>query len=263
MAARPQQHLEKNVEIYAKRDLKSQASHSWCAISEIPTAEEILTPVDKYYEGHFHRSNIKPLSSSNSSSSISDKEPETREADEQPWRSDESGVTDAWKSNEEPASGELNELPWGSEESGVQDAWSSIQAPPWGESDKRPWGSSEEPAMGESNERPWASCEEPAVLDERPWGGESAGVDHNSDDTYASGDFHLHPREFNQISGAWPSTQEYLRTHYKLLRADTTTSLRQAVQYVKANSTAVESDDFSNWSFYDRVSRGWFTGAAF
>ena len=55
----------------------------------------------------------------------------------------------------------------------------------------------------------------------------------------------------NVVDGPWPSTQEYLRTHYELLREDSVALLRDAVAYVRENPSMTDTSDTC---IYDKVS---------
>lgn len=54
----------------------------------------------------------------------------------------------------------------------------------------------------------------------------------------------------NRITGPWKSSQEYLETHYKLLREDTIGPLRDAVAIFRNNQ---EMKDHKDYSVYDKV----------
>lgn len=55
----------------------------------------------------------------------------------------------------------------------------------------------------------------------------------------------------NQISGPWPSKNEYLKTHYNLIREDSVAPLRDAVTMVRNNP---HMNDAKNISIYEKVS---------
>lgn len=47
----------------------------------------------------------------------------------------------------------------------------------------------------------------------------------------------------NNIDGPWPSPEQYLRTHYELLREDAVAPLRDAVAYVRQNPRIRDTHD--------------------
>ncbi|KAF1816725.1 hypothetical protein P152DRAFT_470711 [Eremomyces bilateralis CBS 781.70] len=57
----------------------------------------------------------------------------------------------------------------------------------------------------------------------------------------------------NLVDGPWKSKEKYLETHYKLLRRDTVKPLRDAVQQLRSDPGACETDLGSTAGFYDRV----------
>lgn len=77
---------------------------------------------------------------------------------------------------------------------------------------------------------------------ELPTAEEILGVDEPGDDVL------LAP---NQISGPWSSKEEYLRTHYCLIREDSVAPLRDAVTMVRNNP---QMNDAKNISIYEKVS---------
>lgn len=285
-AGLPQEQLSNNVERYLKRSLHTEEIASWCRMSEIPTTEEILTPVNKYYNSFLEKCNVLPLSSSSDkSSTTANDKPSVAEAaaHAKPW-SAATIAKDAWENesattvqpwNPEPAADD----PWSAEPPSTE-SWSI------GTATKEQWSAETvasdnlwvaEPRANDA----WSS--DPAAND-KPWGDDTAPHDSSSDaekrlSDIPSGasagayttcivdvddgdaddadspqsDFYLRPSETNKIHGPWSSKERYLRTHYKLARADSTTSLRQLVAYVRGNPKAIESTDFSNWSIYDSV----------
>lgn len=54
----------------------------------------------------------------------------------------------------------------------------------------------------------------------------------------------------NIIDGPWPSRNEYLKTHYMLLREDAVAPLRDAVAYFRADPGMNDSNDVS---IYEKV----------
>lgn len=55
----------------------------------------------------------------------------------------------------------------------------------------------------------------------------------------------------NQIDGPWPSTEEYLETHYNFIREDAVAPLRDAVNRVRHNP---HMKDDKSISIYEKVS---------
>lgn len=87
-----------------------------------------------------------------------------------------------------------------------------------------------------------SSQEEWLQTPELPTADEILGTDAPGDDVL------LAP---NQISGPWPSKEEYLKTHYFLIREDSVAPLRDAVTMVRNNP---QMNDAKNISIYEKVS---------
>jgi hypothetical protein len=59
----------------------------------------------------------------------------------------------------------------------------------------------------------------------------------------------------NKIVGPWRSKEEYLRSHYELLREDAVAPLRDAVQEFHAKPNMMEKDSIEHAGIYEQVSR--------
>ena len=57
----------------------------------------------------------------------------------------------------------------------------------------------------------------------------------------------------NQVHTAWDSKEQYLEAHYRLLREDAVTPLRDAVAEVRENPHIVEKDSLENAAIYEKV----------
>ncbi|KAJ5620754.1 P-loop containing nucleoside triphosphate hydrolase protein [Penicillium lagena] len=55
----------------------------------------------------------------------------------------------------------------------------------------------------------------------------------------------------NKISGSWPSREEYLKTHYNLIREDAVAPLRDAVALVREDPSIMDTKDAFT---YEKVS---------
>ena len=64
------------------------------------------------------------------------------------------------------------------------------------------------------------------------------------------------PVPVNKVDGAWPSKEEYLQSHYELLREDGVASLREAVEEIRAKPELMEKDSQEHAAIYENV--GWF-----
>jgi len=80
------------------------------------------------------------------------------------------------------------------------------------------------------------------ALPEIPTASEIMGSEIGEDDTV-----NLPP---NIVNGPWPSTHEYLRTHYELLREDAMALLRDAVAYIRDDPSM---NDTNAVCIYDKV----------
>ena len=56
----------------------------------------------------------------------------------------------------------------------------------------------------------------------------------------------------NKIFGPWSSTEEYLKTHYNLIREDAVAPLRDAVAFVREDPSIMDTKDAF---IYEKVSR--------
>lgn len=59
--------------------------------------------------------------------------------------------------------------------------------------------------------------------------------------------------EVNRVHAAWESKAKYLETHYRLLREDAVTPLRNAVAEVRENPHMTEKDSFEDAAIYEKV----------
>ena len=59
--------------------------------------------------------------------------------------------------------------------------------------------------------------------------------------------------EVNRVHAAWESKEKYLETHYRLLREDAVTPLRNAVAEVRENPYLTEKDSFEDAAIYEKV----------
>lgn len=59
--------------------------------------------------------------------------------------------------------------------------------------------------------------------------------------------------EVNRVHAAWKSKAKYLETHYRLLREDAVTPLRNAVAEVRENPHMTEKDSFEDAAIYEKV----------
>ena len=59
--------------------------------------------------------------------------------------------------------------------------------------------------------------------------------------------------EVNRVQAAWESKEKYLETHYRLLREDAVTPLRNAVAEVRENRYLTEKDSFEDAAIYEKV----------
>ena len=59
--------------------------------------------------------------------------------------------------------------------------------------------------------------------------------------------------EVNRVHAAWESKAKYLETHYRLLREDAVTPLRNAVAEVRESPMITEKDSFENAAIYEKV----------
>lgn len=57
----------------------------------------------------------------------------------------------------------------------------------------------------------------------------------------------------NRVHAAWDSKEHYLETHYRLLREDAVTPLRDAVAEVRENPLIEEKDSAENAAIYEKV----------
>ncbi|MCJ1404379.1 hypothetical protein MMC11_007604 [Xylographa trunciseda] len=64
----------------------------------------------------------------------------------------------------------------------------------------------------------------------------------------------------NKIDGRWSSKQEYLQSHYELLREDGVASLREAVEEIRAKPELMEKDSQEHAAIYENV---YVTGVTF
>ncbi|MCJ1436993.1 hypothetical protein MMC27_006376 [Xylographa pallens] len=63
------------------------------------------------------------------------------------------------------------------------------------------------------------------------------------------------PVPVNKVDGPWSSKQEYLQSHYELLREDGVASLREAVEEIRAKPELMEKDSQEHAAIYENV--GW------
>ncbi|MCJ1290377.1 hypothetical protein MMC34_001913 [Xylographa carneopallida] len=61
------------------------------------------------------------------------------------------------------------------------------------------------------------------------------------------------PVPVNKVDGAWPSKEEYLQSHYELLREDGVASLREAVEEIRAKPELMEKDSQEHAAIYENV----------
>lgn len=66
--------------------------------------------------------------------------------------------------------------------------------------------------------------------------------------------------EPNRIDGPWSSKEEYLRTHYELLREDAVALLRDSVAYLRNKPSMTDTKDIC---IYDQVKESFLTGNCF
>ena len=59
--------------------------------------------------------------------------------------------------------------------------------------------------------------------------------------------------EVNRVHAAWESKEKYLESHYRLLREDAVTPLRDAVSEVRETPHIVEQDSCENAAIYEKV----------
>lgn len=59
--------------------------------------------------------------------------------------------------------------------------------------------------------------------------------------------------EVNRVHAAWESKAKYLETHYRLLREDAVTPLRNAVAEVREDPHILEKDSFEDAAIYEKV----------
>lgn len=59
--------------------------------------------------------------------------------------------------------------------------------------------------------------------------------------------------DVNRVHAPWESKEKYLETHYRLLREDAVTSLRDAVAEVRENPYLTEKDSTNNAAIYEKV----------
>ena len=59
--------------------------------------------------------------------------------------------------------------------------------------------------------------------------------------------------DVNRVHIAWESKEKYLESHYRLLREDAITPLRNAVAEVRQNPYLTEEDSFENAAIYEKV----------
>ena len=57
----------------------------------------------------------------------------------------------------------------------------------------------------------------------------------------------------NRIHAAWESKAKYLETHYRLLREDAVTPLRNAVSEVRETPHMTEEESFEDAAIYEKV----------
>ena len=63
------------------------------------------------------------------------------------------------------------------------------------------------------------------------------------------------PVPVNKVDGPWSSKQEYLQSHYELLREDGVASLREAVEEIRAKPELMEKDSQEHAAIYENVGR--------
>ncbi|MCJ1286113.1 hypothetical protein MMC26_005456 [Xylographa opegraphella] len=61
------------------------------------------------------------------------------------------------------------------------------------------------------------------------------------------------PVPVNKVDGPWSSKQEYLQSHYELLREDGVASLREAVEEIRAKPELMEKDSQEHSAIYENV----------
>ena len=59
--------------------------------------------------------------------------------------------------------------------------------------------------------------------------------------------------EVNRVHAPWESKEKYLETHYRLLREDAVTPLRNAVAEVREDPYLAEKDSFEDAAIYEKV----------
>ena len=59
--------------------------------------------------------------------------------------------------------------------------------------------------------------------------------------------------EVNRVHAAWESKEKYLESHYRLLREDAVTPLRNAVSEVRENPYLTEKDSVEDAAIYEKV----------
>ena len=59
--------------------------------------------------------------------------------------------------------------------------------------------------------------------------------------------------EVNRVHAAWESKEKYLESHYRLLREDAVTPLRNAVAEVRETPHIMEQDSCENAAIYEKV----------
>lgn len=59
----------------------------------------------------------------------------------------------------------------------------------------------------------------------------------------------------NKVAGQWADRQEYLKSHYLLLREDAVSSLRNAVSEVRNEPHIMEQDSQEDAAIYEKVYR--------
>ena len=62
------------------------------------------------------------------------------------------------------------------------------------------------------------------------------------------------PIPINKIKGPWFSKEEYLQSHYELLREDGVAPLREAVEEIRAKPDLMEKDSKEHAAIYENVS---------
>ena len=80
----------------------------------------------------------------------------------------------------------------------------------------------------------------------------SKEIGHITNGVFDEDDIHV---PVNNITSAWPGRQEYLRTHYELLREDSVASLRLAVAELRAYPNINEKASREGSKIYENVSQ--------